>query len=513
MNQKTAAIYDRWLYTLGGGEQVAFAYAQCLLEMGYKVDLITHKLIDPQKAEEKMGVSLKDINIIYLLESSGKKLSRISSKYDVFINTSHLDYFPNGSKNGILSVFFPGIVKLSIYEHLKRAFFIPSFKKMFIYPSSYEGFSFDEYKNGKIYKWLSKNSSIIFRNNIEKFSITLYLEYFTFAITDEIIFTLNDKVISPTSKSMDANRNNITFSFNLKNIKFKKFSIRLPKHPYSKKVALVALTIPNIRFFLYNIFKKFFPVWEMRLHGGPGVTKLSDLESYNKIITISEFCKKWIYKYWGLNSKILYPPVNIKNFSPSKKKKNIILHVGRFFITGHSKKQLELAKAFIRLVNKHKVKNWELHFVGSIAEGSNHKNYFDKVVSESKDHAIYFHNNASFIELKQLFSDAKIYWHATGLNEDEDRSPLSMEHFGITTVEAMASGCVPVVINKGGQKEIVTDSCGFKWNNTDELISYTDNLIKNPEKIKKLGAEAIKRSSFFDKSKFKERFKEIIEEE
>jgi len=511
MKQKTAAIYDRWLYTLGGGEQVAFAYAQVLIEIGYKVDLITHKLIDPKKAEEKMGVSLEKINIVYIKESSSKKLSGISSKYDLFINTSHLDYFSNASKMGILSVFFPGIIKLSIYEYLKRAFFVPSFRKIFIYPSRYEGFSFDQYIDGKIYKWLSKKSSIVFKDDVQSFSISLYLEYFTFSIVDQIEFTLDEKIIYPVSKSTNEKTNRITFSFNLKNTKNKKFSIKLPKHPYSKKVALVSLTIPSIRFFLYNIFKTIFPVWEMRLHGGPGVTKLSDLESYNKVITISEFCKKWINQYWGLDSEILYPPVNTDNFLSTKKKKNIILHVGRFFITGHSKKQLELAKAFIKLVNKYKVGSWELHFVGSVADGNTHKNYFNKIVLESSGHPIYFHNNVSFNELKKLFSEAKIYWHATGLNEDEDRNPLAMEHFGITTVEAMASGCVPVVINKGGQKEIVTLDSGFLWNNQEELLEQTMRLIKNPALLKTLMGGAIERSKYFSQENFKRRFKKIIE--
>jgi len=250
----------------------------------------------------------------------------------------------------------------------------------------------------------------------------------------------------------------------------------------------------------------------MRLHGGPGITQMSDLESYSKIVTISEFCKKWIYKYWSLDSKILYPPVNTDNFAPAKKKRNIILHVGRFFITGHSKKQLELAKAFVKMASKNKLDDWELHFVGSVAEGSTHKNYFNKVVNESKGYSIKFHNNTSFTELKDLFSKTKIYWHATGLDEDEDRNPLAMEHFGITTVEAMASGCVPVVINKGGQKEIVTDKCGYKWNNREELISRTIELINDPKKLKQLSKESIKRSEYFSKDRFKQRFKEIIEE-
>jgi glycosyltransferase involved in cell wall biosynthesis len=511
MKQKTAAIYDRWLHTLGGGEQVAFAYAQALSEMGYKVDLVTHKLIDPDKAEKKMGISLKKINIKYIEESSSKELSGLSGKYDVFINTSHLDYFPNRSKNGILSVFFPGTIRLSVYEYLKRALFVPSFRKLFIYPSYYEGFAFDQYQNGKIYKWLSKESSIVFKDNIDKVSLTFYLEYFTFAIIDQMTFIIDEKEIKPDSKTINDKENLITFSFHLKNTKKKKLTINMPKHPYDKKVALISLTISGFRFFLYNVFKELFPVWEMRLHGGPGITKMSDLQSYSKIVTISEFCKKWINKYWGLDSEILYPPVNTNNFEPAKKKKNIILHVGRFFITGHSKKQLELAKAFVKMANKNNIADWELHFVGSVAEGSTHKNYFNKVINESKGYPIHFHNNASFSELKQLFSNAKIYWHATGLDEDEDRNPLAMEHFGITTVEAMASGCVPVVINKGGQKEIVTNGYGFTWSNREELISQTMTLINDPKKLNKFSEGAIQRSKYFSKEKFKIRFKEIIE--
>jgi len=511
MKQKTAAIYDRWLYTLGGGEQVAFAYAQALLEMGYQVDLITHKLIDQTKAEKKMGISLEKINIKYILESSSKELSGLSGNYDLFINTSHLDYFPNRSKNGVLSVFFPGTIRLSVYEYLKRALFVPSFKKIFIYPSYYESFAYDQVINGKIYKWLSKKSSIVFKDNIEKISLTFYLEFFTFAIVDQMKFTLDGKEIKPVYKTVNDKDNSIIFAFHLNDTRKKKLSIEMPDHPYAKRVALTSLTIPNFRFTLYNLFKKLFPVWEMRLHGGPGVTKMSDLESYSKIVTISEFCKKWIQKYWSLDSEILYPPVNTDNFSPAKQKKNIILHVGRFFITGHSKKQLELAKTFVKMANKNDIKDWELHFVGSVAEGSTHKNYFNKVVGESKGHPIYFHNNVSFTELKKLFSQAKIYWHATGLDEDEDRNPLAMEHFGITTVEAMASGCVPVVINKGGQKEIVNSESGFKWNNREELITQTLELIHNPNKLEELSAEAIKRSKFFSKDKFKQRFREILE--
>ena len=82
-------------------------------------------------------------------------------------------------------------------------------------------------------------------------------------------------------------------------------------------------------------------------------------------------------------------------------------------------------------------------------------------------------------DLKQEYGAAKIFWHAAGLNEDVERPELA-EHFGIVTAEAMAAGCVPVVINRGAQPEIVDHGVsGFVWNNIEELIGYTALLAEN----------------------------------
>lgn len=509
-SKKTAAIYDRWLSTLGGGEQVVFAYAETLTELGYKVDIITHERLDSKKAEQKMGVSLDKINILYLEPKSSKELSEYSEKYDLFINSSYLDYFPNRSKNGFLNIFFPSEIYISPFEFIKRALVIPSFRSFFIYPLNYERFSFDEYKKGKILKWLSKESSILFKNNVNKVRLTFYTETFYFSYFERIKFSLNDNVIKPTEKILDHHNNEITYEFLLNSKKKNnRLTIKTPLDS-DNTIALTKLTIPNIKFLLYNIFKNYFPKWEMRLHGGPGVTKRSDLESYKKIITISKFCKRWITKYWGLNSSILYPPVNTKSFTSSKHKKNQIIHVGRFFVTGHSKKQLDLIKIFKKIIDQEKTKDWSLHFVGSVHNGEEHKNYFDVCLKEAEGYPIHFHINIPFKELKTLLSESKIYWHATGLDQDENQNPILFEHFGITTVEAMASGCVPIVINAGGQKEIVTDKSGFKWNNREEIKQYTKELINNNDLLVKYQKEAIKRSEYFSRENFKKRFELII---
>jgi glycosyltransferase involved in cell wall biosynthesis len=86
-------------------------------------------------------------------------------------------------------------------------------------------------------------------------------------------------------------------------------------------------------------------------------------------------------------------------------------------------------------------------------------------------------------ELRHLYRQAAIYWHATGLHEDENRHPDRFEHFGITTVEAMSAGAVPVVIGAGGQREVVRDGVdGYWFTDLDGLVARTRELIDNPDR-------------------------------
>lgn len=508
--ERKAAVYDRWLSTLGGGEQVAFAYAQTLRDIGYETSILTHQEIDIQKAEKKMDVNLRNISLVYLPIMSSNQLSQYTEKYDVFINTSYLDYFPNRSSCGILSIFFPSQIFLTPYEYIKRAIVLPSFSHFFIYPSSYQGFLYDEYKLGKIYKWMGPESSILFNKGVSSFSITLFCRALGISLVDSIQFFIETKRVFPSKIRINDHTNTVSFTFQLKHANKGTFVMRLPNSPLSENVALVKLTIYSFRYLLYNAFKKYFPKWEMRLHGGPGVTKLSDLTSYNKIVTISEFSKKWIKKYWGLESCVLYPPVATKDFRKKKEKKNWISHVGRFFVTGHNKKQLELVKVFRKMIDEGVLKGWELHFIGSINPGKTHHDYFEQVKYYAKGYPVVFHLDATFTDLRDVLATSKIYWHATGLDENENTDPILFEHFGITTVEAMASGCVPVVIDAGGQKEIVITGSGYTFSKRDELMAHTKTLAQNPRLLKKVSQSAILRSQYFDRKEFKKRFTKIV---
>jgi glycosyltransferase involved in cell wall biosynthesis len=97
------------------------------------------------------------------------------------------------------------------------------------------------------------------------------------------------------------------------------------------------------------------------------------------------------------------------------------------------------------------------------------------------------------------------------LGEDENQHPERMEHFGITTAEAMSAGCVPVVINKGGQTEIVRHGVdGFLWNTVQELKEYTVRLINDNALQGKMGEESVARSQDFSMEKFEQRVKQVF---
>ena len=86
-----------------------------------------------------------------------------------------------------------------------------------------------------------------------------------------------------------------------------------------------------------------------------------------------------------------------------------------------------------------------------------------------------------------------------------------MEHFGIATVEAQAAGAVPVVVGRGGQKEIVVDGKnGLLWETKADLYEKTLELTRNKEYWQKLSEAAIKNSKRFRLMNFINEYEKIL---
>lgn len=239
---------------------------------------------------------------------------------------------------------------------------------------------------------------------------------------------------------------------------------------------------------------------------GKSLTNRLKLSRFQAIICNSKFTKKYIDKEYGVTSKIIYPPVEVEKLSPGKKK-NLIISVGRFSKYFINKKQKEMVKIFKKMSPK--LQGWKFYLVGGLLDQD--REYFDEVRSLVDSASIRLLPNEPFENLKKYYCQAKIYWHTAGFGEDENTNPAAMEHFGITTVEAMAAGCVPIVFDGGGQKEIVDHGKdGFLWKNERELIEYTLKVANNERLREKTGKEAIRKSRNFSKEKFCQRIDKLV---
>jgi len=219
------------------------------------------------------------------------------------------------------------------------------------------------------------------------------------------------------------------------------------------------------------------------------------------VICNSNFTQKFTHQSLGQSGQVLYPPVDVDKFRVSKFKKNYILTVGRFDNILNAKKQDILIKAFATLSPHHP--DWTLVLIGGSAQDPDQNQYLIHLKKIAANLPIKFIVNPPFARLKKYYAKSKIYWHAAGFNVNQDEHPEATEHFGMTVVEAMASGLVPLVVNKGGLPEIVNHAQnGFHWSDTNELVLLTENLILNPEKLKTMAQTAKDDSRQFSKENF-----------
>ncbi|QQS38656.1 glycosyltransferase family 4 protein [Candidatus Woesebacteria bacterium] len=231
----------------------------------------------------------------------------------------------------------------------------------------------------------------------------------------------------------------------------------------------------------------------------------------NKVLVNSNFTKKWIDNEYPQKSFVLYPPVDVRSFK-SGKKVNTILSVGRFSLLEQSKRQDVLIDVFKTLFDERnsvlRKEKWQLIVAGGSDVGRTH--YVDDLIQKSKHYPITILENPPFVKIQSLFSQAKIYWTAAGYDVDENTKPEKVEHFGITVVEAMAAGCVPMALDAGGHREILNDSNGILWSTKDGLKKQTQEIIDNPRQLNALKKKAVNDAIMYSYEEFCKHIKEIL---
>lgn len=234
------------------------------------------------------------------------------------------------------------------------------------------------------------------------------------------------------------------------------------------------------------------------------------LRRYEPVLCYSDFVRRALIERLRISDPVVVaPPVDLPAARPHAKQRSIIA-VGRFFpaADGNNKKHDVLIDAFRELRRTGAADGWMLHLAGGCHSDSGSQAYLAALRERAADLPVAFHANVAAEELGRLYDESALFWHAAGHGESR---PERHEHFGITTVEAMAHGCVPVVPALGGQLEIVEDGeNGYVWRDLDELVTRTAALIAAPERRAALCEAGARDARRYDKSRFVERISALL---
>ncbi|TSC88959.1 MAG: Uncharacterized protein G01um10145_668 [Microgenomates group bacterium Gr01-1014_5] len=234
--------------------------------------------------------------------------------------------------------------------------------------------------------------------------------------------------------------------------------------------------------------------------GGKSIFNKLKLLRVNNIICNSQYTKSFIDKEFAVNSTVLYPPVSLSKNTTKVEKEKIIIYVGRYSRLQQAKGQEILIEVFKDMCKKG-LKNWRLVLIGGSSVGAG--DIVPNLKKTAQGYPIDVLENLPYKEVIKFYEKASLYWSASGYGIDEQSEPARVEHFGITVVEAMTHGAVPVIVKKGGHEEIVANGQdGLIWENTEELITKTQELIIDERRLKQIANKAREKAKKFSEEEF-----------
>lgn len=215
----------------------------------------------------------------------------------------------------------------------------------------------------------------------------------------------------------------------------------------------------------------------------------------------SKYTQKWLKKLWDADSEIIYPPIEISKRTPSKKK-NLILSTGRI----SPDKNYELVIEIFKKISL-EYSNYELLICGKKHDES----YLEKLKKISEGFNIKFKTDLSNKDFNETYSKSKFFIQAKGLDIDSEKYPGLLEHFGMTLVEAMSYGCIPLAPNIGGYSETIENGySGFHFKDKENAIEILSQLIKDEKRTKKISSNARKEAKKYSLERMKKEIDEAI---
>ncbi|XP_074276655.1 GDP-Man:Man(3)GlcNAc(2)-PP-Dol alpha-1,2-mannosyltransferase [Silene latifolia] len=233
----------------------------------------------------------------------------------------------------------------------------------------------------------------------------------------------------------------------------------------------------------------------------------------NLVMVNSSWTQSHIVKLWKIpeRTRRVYPPCDTSGLQvmPLERLADnpAIISVAQFRPEKAHPLQLE---AFANVIDKldTNMPKPKLQFVGSCrnkADEDRLQKLKDMAVDLKVENYVEFHKNILYKDLVKLLGAAIAGIHS-----------MTDEHFGISVVEFMAAGAIPIAHNSAGPKmDIVLEEdgerTGFLAETVDEYADAILQVLRMPEAARhKMAAAARKRARKFSEQKFYEDFKASI---
>lgn len=224
------------------------------------------------------------------------------------------------------------------------------------------------------------------------------------------------------------------------------------------------------------------------------------LNSYQHIIVNSEFTKNALiehyksYNYFTENIHIVYPPcIKCKTSQMYEKTKNTFIMLGRIFDYDSSanNKYFDVA---ISVFNKLSEYDYKLIIMGSVKSKQQYDKLFNMIGDRTK---IQILTDISDEDKNSYLQTSKYYIQLTGIN---DKYEFNKEHFGISMIEAVDNGCIPISHNGGYPKYLIENNInGYLINDESDLLNLIINILENraPEISSKINIDKFTYMEFF----------------
>lgn len=235
-----------------------------------------------------------------------------------------------------------------------------------------------------------------------------------------------------------------------------------------------------------NILQMFSTYASYRKYSPSKKSDFAAIHSIDSIIVNSRHIQKRVQKQYGRNSVVIHPPVDC-NYFAHRKNGNFWLSANRIIPAKRIEMQIEAFR---------KLPNHTLVIVGECEE--HHKKYSEKILKKMPGNVIY-KGVVNEDELRLLYADCAGFITTA---EDED--------FGMTPIEAMASGKPVIAPNEGGYKETIIDGVTGVLKNDIDALKLAEEVRRVGENPKQYKEACMKRASDFDTKIFIKKIKEEI---